>query len=563
MQQHVWQDNYPAGVPLSINPDAYASLSEFIDDNVQKYADLPAYENMDKVLTFREIGERAANFAAYLQCELGLQKGDRIAIQMPNVLQYPIALFGAIRAGLTVVNTNPLYTTTEMKHQFRDSGAKAIVVLANFASQLQEVLPETDIKHVIITEVGDMIGGLKGLIVNMVVKYVKKMIPAYHLPNAISFQYALRRGSQQRSSFVRPNIGAEEIAFLQYTGGTTGVAKGAMLTHRNMIANLEQMSAWWSPKLREREEAVITALPLYHIFALTVNCFGMMKLGAKSILVTNPRDMKAFIAELAKQRWTVMSGVNTLFNGLMNQPEFAKLDFSQLKISVAGGMALQRSVAERWKAMTGCAIVEGYGLTEACPVITCNPVDGRERIGAIGVAMPNTEIMLADDAGNNVPDGERGELWARGPQVMKGYWQRPEATAEVLTPDGWLKTGDIALFEPDGFMRIVDRKKEMILVSGFNVYPNEVEDGIATHPKVLEVGVIGVPDSKSGEAVKAFVVKRDPSLTAEEVINHAKTVMTGYKVPKYVEFREEMPKSNVGKILRRILKETDTQQYSK
>lgn len=562
MQQHVWQANYPTGVPTTINPDVFPSLADFIDHNVQKYADLPAYENMDKVLTYREIGERASAFAAYLQCELGLEKGDRIAVQMPNVLQYPIVLFGAIQAGLTVVNTNPLYTTKEMKHQFQDSGAKAIVVLANFASQLQEVLPETSIKHVIITEVGDMIGGVKGMIVNAVVKYVKKMVPAYDIPQATSFSFAMRRGSQLRGKFVRPDITAHEIAFLQYTGGTTGVAKGAMLTHRNMMANLEQMSAWWGPILREREEVVITALPLYHIFALTVNCFGMMKLGAKSILITNPRDMKAFIAELAKQRWTVMAGVNTLFNGLLNQPDFAKLNFSHLKISVAGGMALQRSVAERWKQVTGGGIVEGYGLTEASPVISCNPVDGRERIGTIGMAMPNTEIMLADDAGNRVPDGERGELWARGPQVMKGYWQRVEATNEVLTEDGWLKTGDVAVFEEDGFMRIVDRKKEMILVSGFNVYPNEVEDGLATHPKILEVGVIGVPDSKSSEAVKAFIVKKDPSLTAEEVIAHAKTVMTGYKVPKHVEFRDELPKSNVGKILRRVLKETDTQKYN-
>lgn len=561
MDQSLWLHQYPAGVPTQIDPDRYSSLTDFVRSNLAKYSQLPAYENMGKVISFKELDELSEDFAAYLQCVAGMKPGDRIAIQMPNTLQYPIALFGAIKAGLTVVNTNPLYTPKEMKHQFTDSGATAIVVMANFAKNLEEVVAHTGIQHIIITEIGDMVGGIKGLLVNFVVKHVKKMVPDYKLDSATSFRYALRLGNKNRSKFKRPEVKSSDIAFLQYTGGTTGVAKGAMLTHRNMLGNLEQMSAWWSPLLKERVETMITALPLYHIFALTVNCFGMLNIGAKSVLITNPRDMPAFVKELGKQRWTVISGVNTLFNGLMNQPDFAKLDFSAMKIAVAGGMALQRSVAERWKTMTGISIAEGYGLTEASPVITCNPVDGRVQIGAIGVPMPNTEIMLADDAGNEVAMGERGELWARGPQIMAGYWQRPEATAEVLIPDGWLKTGDVAIFQEDGFLRIVDRKKEMILVSGFNVYPNEVEDAISANEKVLEVGVIGVPDGKSGEAVKAFVVRKDDSLTEDELKAFCKQVLTAYKCPKYVEFRTELPKTNVGKILRRVLKETDTQVY--
>jgi long-chain acyl-CoA synthetase len=471
---------------------------------------------------------------------------------MPNVLQYPVAMFGALRAGMVVVNTNPLYTPSEMKHQFNDSGADVVVIVANFASNLEKIRSDIQAKHVILTELGDLLGGLKGSIVNLVVKHVKKMVPAYHLPGAVSFKKALSLGANHKFKKVASTL--DEPAFLQYTGGTTGVSKGAELTHGNIVANMQQISAWMKPKLVESQEIVITALPLYHIFALTVNCLAMLKIGAHNVLITNPRDMKAFIGDLAKKRFTLITGVNTLFNGLLNQEAFGKLDFSGLKIAVGGGMAVQKATAEKWKAVTGVPLAEGYGLTETAPVATCNPIDGTERIGTIGMPLPNTEVMIADDAGNPVALGERGEIFIKGPQVMKGYWNRPEETALVMQGD-WFKSGDIGVMDADGFTKIVDRKKEMILVSGFNVYPNEVEDAIASCSGVLEVGVIGMPDPKSTEKVVAYVVKKDQALTQDKIIDHCKEFLTNYKVPKEVYFTDELPKSNVGKILRRKIKE--------
>jgi long-chain acyl-CoA synthetase len=544
-----WHDQYPKGVAYEVN-SRYNSLIDLFDDSVAKYGTLVAYENMGVQMTYHELDRLSYNFASYLINVAGLKKGDRLAIQLPNLLQYPVALFGALRAGVTVVNTNPLYTPREMEHQFKDSGATAVVILANFASNLEQIIKNTSVKTVIITEIGDLFGGLKGTITNLVVKYVKKMVPAYNLPQAVKINQVLKEGS--KAKFDKPKAEGSDIAFIQYTGGTTGVSKGAMLTHTNVIANMEQMSEWMKPRLKEREETMITALPLYHIFALTLNCLVMVKMGAKSVLITNPRDMKAFIKELNKQQFTLMTGVNTLFNGLLNQPDFANLNFSHLKLAAGGGMAVQKAVAEKWKKVTGSSIVEGYGLTETSPVLSCNPIDGRERIGTIGIPIPSTEMMIADDDGNEVPIGQPGEIFAKGPQVFPGYYQRPEETAKVFH-NGWFKTGDVGIMEADGYIRIVDRKKEMILVSGFNVYPNEVEEVIAMHPKVLEVGVRGVADDKTTEAVKAFIVKKDESLTAEEIIAFCRKEMTSYKVPKLISFKKELPKSNVGKILRRLL----------
>jgi long-chain acyl-CoA synthetase len=461
-------------------------------------------------------------------------------------------MFGALRAGLIVVNTNPLYTASEMKHQFTDAGVKAVVILANFAHNLEKIREASGINHVVVTEIGDLLGGLKGTIVNLVVKYVKKMVPAYSIPDAWSFKKAMASGNP--AAFGRQEMEGADLAFLQYTGGTTGVSKGAMLSHRNIVANMQQISAWMKPKLREREETVITALPLYHIFALTVNCLAMMKIGAHNVLITNPRDMPAFCKELKKHRFSVFTGVNTLFNGLLNQEAFRSLDFGSLKIAVGGGMAVQQAVARRWQKVTGTPLAEGYGLTETAPVVSCNPIDGTERLGTIGVPLPNTEVKVVDDAGNELPLGERGELCVKGPQVMPGYWQRPEETAAAFYGD-WFKTGDIAVQDEDGFLRIVDRKKEMILVSGFNVYPNEVEDALAAHEMVNEVGVIGIPDEKSTERVIAYVVSNDPSLKAEELIEFSRENLTSYKVPKEIHFVQELPKSNVGKILRRVIRE--------
>ncbi len=552
MNDFSWFKFYPSAVPQEVDCTAYSSVTELFEESVKKFGGAVAYECMGKTMTFQELDRLSAQFANYLIYDLKLSKGSRVAIQMPNVLQYPVAMFGALRAGMVVVNTNPLYTPSEMKHQFNDSGADVVVIVANFASNLEKIRSDIQAKHVILTELGDLLGGLKGSIVNLVVKHVKKMVPAYHLPGAVSFKKALSLGANH--SFKKVASTLDDPAFLQYTGGTTGVSKGAELSHGNIVANMQQISAWMKPKLVESQEIVITALPLYHIFALTVNCLAMLKIGAHNVLITNPRDMKAFIGDLAKKRFTVMTGVNTLFNGLLNQEAFGKLDFSGLKIAVGGGMAVQKATAEKWKAVTGVPLAEGYGLTETAPVATCNPIDGTERIGTIGMPLPNTEVMIADDAGNPVPLGERGEIFIKGPQVMKGYWNRPEETALVMQGD-WFKSGDIGVMDADGYTKIVDRKKEMILVSGFNVYPNEVEDAIASCLGVLEVGVIGMPDAKSTEKVVAYVVKKDQTLTEEKVIAHCKEFLTNYKVPKEVFFTDELPKTNVGKILRRKIKE--------
>ncbi len=552
MADFPWQKYYPASVNKEVNIKAYSSVSELFDESVKKYGTAIAYECMGKMLSYDDLDKLSGNFASYLTQVLKLKKGTRIAIQMPNTLQYPVAMFGALRAGMIVVNTNPLYTPAEMKHQFNDSGAEVVVIVANFAKNLEKILPEVGVKHIIVTELGDLLGGLKGTIVNLVVKHVKKMVPAYNLPKAISFKSVLAQGSKYTLS--KTDISLEDTAFLQYTGGTTGVSKGAELTHGNIVANMQQISEWMKPKLEERKEIVVTALPLYHIFALTVNCLAMLKIGAHNVLITNPRDMPAFIKDLSKYKFTVLTGVNTLFNGLLNQEAFRQLDFSGLKITVGGGMAVQKSTAENWKKVTGTALAEGYGLTETSPVASCNPIDGTERLGTIGVPLPYTEMMIIDDEGNKLPNGERGEICIKGPQVMKGYWNRPKETAEVMMGE-WFKSGDIGIMDDDGYTKIVDRKKEMILVSGFNVYPNEVENVIASCPGVLEVGVIGMPDPKSTEKVVAYVVAKDKSLTEKAVISHCHESLTNYKIPREVYFTDELPKSNVGKILRRIIKE--------
>lgn len=551
MEEFIWFKNYRKGIPHTIDPSLYQSMLDLFEECFTKYGDTPAFENMGKRISYRELDSLSSQFAAFLQTNTNLSQGDRIAIQMPNLLQYTVVMFGAIRAGLTVVNTNPLYTPREMKHQYSDSGVTAIVILSNFAHNLEKIIGETSIKTVVITEIGDMLGNLKGAVVNWVVKNVKKMVPDFNLPMAISYKHAMKLGSG--ASYSRPVIESEQTAFLQYTGGTTGVSKGAMLTHRNIIANMEQIFGWMSTDLKEAKEVVITALPLYHIFALVVNCLAMLKIGALNVLITNPRDMSAFIKDMSGHRFSVITGVNTLFNGLLNCPKFRKLDFSALKITVGGGMAVQKSVALEWKEVTGVSLSEGYGLTEASPVLTCNPL-GFEKLGSIGVPLPSTEVAIFDESGTELPPGEIGELYARGPQVMAGYWQRPEETKQVMYHD-WLKTGDMAIASEDGFFSIVDRKKEMILVSGFNVYPNEIEDVVASHPKVLEVAAVGVPDQKSNEVVKLFIVKKDASLTEIEIEEFCRENLTAYKCPKEIEFRTELPKSNIGKILRRKLKE--------
>ncbi|WP_224994590.1 AMP-binding protein [Cesiribacter sp. SM1] len=548
-----WFKKYPKVVSQTVNPDQFPHIPAMLEHAFKQHAGRTAYINMGKAMTFREVDELSKAFAAYLQNRLNLQQGDRIAIQMPNCLQYSVALYGALRAGLIVVNTNPLYTPREMKHQFNDAGVKAVLVINMFAHNLQKILPETGIKHVMITGLGDMIGGIKGWVVNFVVKKIKKMVPAYDLPQAVQFNDILSEG--RKLSFKAPDIKPDDIAFLQYTGGTTGVAKGAMLTHRNMVAHTIQVHEWFQPMLEKgKQEYMVTAIPLYHIFALAVNGIFMTYIGARCLLITNPRDMKAFIKDLKREPITMITGVNTLYNGLLNQPDFAGVDFSKLKASIGGGMAVQKAVAERWKELTGVALVEGYGLSETSPVLCVNPLDGTERPGTIGVPIPNTEVGIFDEAGNKLPAGEPGEVCARGPQVMKGYWNREDETRKVFMDD-WFKTGDIGIMEPDGFFRIVDRKKDMINVSGFNVYPNEIEDVIAMHPKVLEVAAIGVPDSRTTETVKVCVVKKDSSLTEEELIAYCRQNLTNYKLPRIVEFRDELPKSNVGKIIRRMLRE--------
>lgn len=547
-----WLKNYPVGIPANIDPNKYSSLVEFFDDILVKYASLPAYYCMGKTITFAQLDKMSKRFGAYL-ISRGLQKGDRIALMMPNMLQYPIALVGALRAGLIVVNTNPLYTPREMLHQFTDSGAKAIVIAENFASNLQKVLPDTEINTIIVTSIGEMLGFIKGGIVDFVVRKVKKMVPRYELPNTVRFKEAMKRGAK----FNIPDIERkpEDVIFLQYTGGTTGVSKGAMLTNKNMVANMLQIRAWMGSILEEGKEVCLSPLPMYHIFALAVNFLAMSSLGAKTVLVTNARDLKSVIKEFKKHPISLMTGVNTLFNALLHNEDFKTVDFSPLKVTVGGGMAVQRAVSESWQQLTGCPLSEGFGMTEASPVVTVNPIDGTGRIGTIGLPVPSTDVRIADENGKILGPGEVGEIQVYGPQVMKGYWNKPDETAKTIVDDGWLCTGDMGLMEEDGFFKIVDRKKDMILVSGFNVYPNEIEDVVTMHPKVLEAAAIGVPSEKSGEVVKIYIVKKDATLTAEEVTAYCKENLTGYKVPKMVEFREELPKTNVGKILRRALKE--------
>ncbi len=552
-----WLANYPKGVPATIDPDSYGSINEVLERAISKHSDRDSFHCMGKTITYGEFDRLSTNFASFLLNTLKLSKGDRVAVMMPNCLQQPIATFGILRAGLTVVNVNPLYTARELEHQLKDSGAIAIVVVDNFGSTLQEALPETDVKHVVTTGLGDLLGGLKGMLVNFVVKNVKKMVPAYSIPGAIRYRDALAAGAN--AQLPKVEVKNTDIAFLQYTGGTTGVAKGAMLTHRNLVSNMLQAGAWISPNVSEdRQETIITALPLYHIFALTANGLVFMELGARNILITNPRDMPGFVKELKKHKFTAFTGVNTLFNGLLNTPGFDQVDFSHLRLSLGGGMAVQRSVAERWKAVTGCTLAEAYGLTETSPAACINPLDLPAYNGSIGLPIPSTDVCIKDDDGNIQPmDGSAvGELCIKGPQVMAGYWQRPAETAQQIDGDGWLHTGDMARIEPSGFVFIVDRKKDMILVSGFNVYPNEVEDVIASMPGVAEVAAVGVPDEHSGEAVKVVIVKKDPSLTADQVIAYAKENLTGYKRPHIVEFRTELPKTNVGKILRRELRDS-------
>ena len=555
MSEKFWKDKYPAGIPAEIDADQYPNIQAVLKQSCQRFADKPAFSNLGKTLTYAELYELSGHFAAYLQQHTDLQPGDRIAVQMPNILQYPVVVFGAIRAGLVVVNTNPLYTAREMEHQFNDSGAKALVCLANMAHLSEEVLPKTGVKHVIITEVADLLALPKRLLINAVVKYVKKMVPPYHLPQAVMFNAAMAKG---RGKIVREaNPAAGDIAVLQYTGGTTGVAKGAMLTHRNLMANMLQCRALMGSSLHEASEIIVAPLPLYHIYAFTFHCMAMMLIGNHNLLITNPRDLPGMIKDLAKYKFTGFVGLNTLFVALCNNEEFRKLDFSGLKLTLSGGMALQMATAERWKDVTGCSICEGFGMTETSPVATVNPVDNIQ-LGTIGIPVPSTLCKVIDDNGVEQPLGERGELCVKGPQVMKGYWQRQDATDEILDADGWLKTGDIAVIQPDGYLRIVDRKKDMILVSGFNVYPNELEDVLATLSGVLQCAAIGVPDERSGEAIKLFVVaKPGVTLSKEQVMEHMRANVTGYKMPKAIEFRDSLPTTNVGKILRRELRDEE------
>jgi len=550
MNNRPWFAHYEKGVPHQIDTDPYNSLSELFTNTMKKYAAKPAFTNMGVSITFHKLDELSNNFARYLIHELKLEKGDRIALQMPNLLQYPVCAIGAIKAGLIIVNTNPLYTAREMEHQFKDSGVKAIVILSNFASKLEEILPNIpELKHVIISQIGDMLGGLKGMITNLAVKHVKKMVPSYDIPSAIRYKATIK-ASIKAIDF--PEINPDDIAFLQYTGGTTGVSKGAILTHSNVLANAAQHKIWLSSLLVDGAEVVATPLPLYHIFAMTVNFITFFMIGAENILITNPRDMNAFIGELRKKPISLFTGVNTLFNSMMNHPDFTKIDFSNLKLSIGGGMAVLKPVADKWRKLTNVLLMEGYGLTECSPVVCIHPFDGQDRVGTIGIPLPNTDVKICDEEGRELPPETDGELCVKGPQVMKGYWNNDEETKEVFFGD-YLRTGDIAKMDENGFFYIVDRKKEMINVSGFNVYPKEIEDVIARHPKVLEVGVKGVPDDKTNEAPKAFIIKKILDLTEEEIREFCKKELTSYKVPKYIVFREELPKTNVGKILRKDL----------
>jgi long-chain acyl-CoA synthetase len=549
--EKIWLKSYPKGVAAEIDINTYASVRDVFDRVVAEFGPRTAYTCMGKSISFAELEAASAAFGAFLQGR-GLKKGARVALMMPNILQYPVCLFGILRAGFTVVNTNPLYTPRELEHQLTDSGAEVIVVVENFAHTVQEVVGRTAVKQIIVTSIGEMLGW-KGPLVDFVLRHVKKMIPPWSLPGSMRLSEALAEGRRRKLEHVP--ITHEGIAFLQYTGGTTGVAKGAMLLHRNIVANLLQAGAWVKPFLADERHVILTPLPLYHIFSLTANCLVFMTLGAENVLITNPRDIPGFVKEMSKHRFTAFTGVNTLFNALLNNPDFAKLDFSSLRMTLGGGMAVQKAVAERWKQVTGVPLIEAYGLTETSPAATMNPLDLPEYNGAIGLPVPSTDLVLRDDAGLDVPLGTPGEICIKGPQVMAGYWQRPDETAKVIDANGWLATGDIGVMDDRGFVRIVDRKKDMILVSGFNVYPNEIESVVVTHPGVLECAAIGVPDAKSGEAVKLFVVRKDEGLTAEALLAHCRVLLTGYKCPREVEFRAELPKSNVGKILRRELRD--------
>jgi long-chain acyl-CoA synthetase len=555
MLENFWKDKYPTGIAADIDPDQYPNVQAVLKQSCERFANKPAFSNLGKTLTYGEMYALSGAFAAYLQQHTDLQPGDRIAVQLPNVLQYPVAVFGAIRAGLIVVNTNPLYTAREMEHQFNDSGAKALVCLANMAHLAEKVVPKTGVKHIIVTEVADLLPPLKRLLVNSVIKYVKKMVPPFHLPKAVKFNDVLAKGRGQPVLDVSPN--GDDVAVLQYTGGTTGVAKGAMLTHRNLIANMLQCRALMAANLNEGTEVLITPLPLYHIYAFTFHCMAMMLSGNHNVLISNPRDLSAMVKELSKWKFSGFVGLNTLFVALCNNADFRHLDFSSLKLTLSGGMALQTAAAERWKEVTGCSICEGYGMTETSPVASVNPFQ-KIQMGTIGIPVPSTLCKTINDAGEELPLGEVGELCIKGPQVMKGYWQNQAATDDMLDADGWLKTGDIAIIQPDGYMRIVDRKKDMILVSGFNVYPNELEDVLATLPGVLQCAAIGIPDEKSGEAIKLFVVcKPGTTLSKDQVMEHMRANVTAYKVPRSVEFRDALPTTNVGKILRRELRDEE------
>lgn len=555
--ERLWLKHYPAGVPAEIDSSQFRSLAELLEASFRTYADRRAFVCMDKSITYGELDRMSRQFAAWLQSR-GLKAGARVAIMMPNVLQYPVVLAAVLRAGFVVVNVNPLYTPRELEHQLKDSGAEAIVILENFATTLEQVLPATPVKHVVVASMGDLLGGLKGAIVNFVVRNVKKMVPAWELPNCVRFNAVLEEG---RGMQLQPaTTGPDDVAFLQYTGGTTGVSKGAVLLHRNIVSNVLQSEAWMQPALAKGapidQVVTITALPLYHIFALTVCCLLGMRSGGLSVLIPNPRDIPGFIKELQKYKFNMFPAVNTLYNALINNPEFDKVDFSGLRVANGGGMAVQEAVAKKWLARTGCPIIEGYGLSETSPSATCNPTDSDAFSGTIGLPLPSTDIAIRDDDGADVPLGQPGEICIRGPQVMAGYWNRPDETAKVMTADGFFKSGDIGVMDARGYTKIVDRKKDMILVSGFNVYPNEVEGVAAECPGVLEVAAVGVPDEHSGEVVKLYVVRKDPALTEAELIAFCKERLTGYKRPKFVEFRNELPKTNVGKILRRELRDS-------
>lgn len=560
--ERVWLKHYPPGVPATIEPGQYASLVSLFEESFEKYRTRTAYLSMGKSLTYGTLDEMSVAFGAYLQSK-GLKKGDRVAVMMPNVMQYPVAIAGILRAGFTVVNVNPLYTPRELEHQLKDSGASAIVILENFAATLDKVRAATPVKHVIVAHMGDMLGFPKGALVNLVVRRVKKMVPAYSLPGAVKFNDAIAAG--RRLKLVKPEIGPNDVAFLQYTGGTTGVSKGATLLHRNVVANVLQNEAWLQPALSKgkpvEQLTIVTALPLYHIFALTACALLGMRVGGRCLLIANPRDIPGFIKELSAVEFNMLPAVNTLYNALLNDPNFAKLDFSGLKAANGGGMAVQRAVAERFFKLTGCPIIEGYGLSETSPTLTCNRADNNEYSGTIGLPVPSTDISIRDDAGNEVPVGQPGEICGRGPQVMPGYWQRPDETAKVMTPDGFFKTGDIGIMDETGQVRIVDRKKDMILVSGFNVYPNEVEDVVAMYPDVLECAVVGVPDAHSGEAVMLYVVPRSPALTQEALSKYLAENLTGYKKPKHIRFVKDLPKTNVGKVLRRELRDAAMKEF--